>query len=279
MGFMSLCNDDPLLEAARELFDATPLRTPEERVQPLMLLSRHGKDARVLGNLEHGVQGLVLPLVRAGKLGEFSGKQSRKTDAGLGLKLLAGFLAGFGVPATGVAAVNSALEGVRTIAFSFGDLERRYIDVVELGQRLAGKRVDANNPTLRPFLKGAPSDLLIIDSVLRSGSFTLRIEGSSEHNFSIDGPKIADAVEGSAHLSGVKVAERTVTFSGNKRLTFAFSCVQIDLGASGRIDGLVSNASVRYANAIEGQELTSVRSQAFFSEPGLLIWDGDDVEA
>lgn len=274
MGIMRLCDGDPLLDSLRDLFDATPLRTPEERIQPLVLLSRRKKVAKFLGGIQHAIEGIGLPILQTGNVADLSGKQSRSVDAKLGIDVLSGFLAGFGVPATGVASIGTALSGAVTVKFSFGDVDRCYVDLVALGKEVAGRRLSATNAVLAPFLKESEGyDLVVIDSVLRSGSFTLSVDSAHAADFSINAPAIESAIKGTGSLNSVSTAERTVTFSGKQKLTFAFSCAQLRVGSDGQIVSLNPGAEVKSAGALPGSNLSTLRPRPFFPETGLLTWE------
>jgi len=274
MGLMRLCDDDPLLDSLRDLFDATPLRTPEDRIQPLTLLSRKGHQARFLGNVEHAIDAFKSPPTKSGSMAELSGKQSRSVDAKLGINILSGFLSGFGVEAAGVASINFALQDAVSVKFSFGQLERSYVDLVQLGREVAGRHLQRNNPALEIFLgDDSRHDLLIVDSVLRSGTFTLSVEATLTSKLSIDGPTVKNAIEGTGNFRSVDASDRAITFSGKKKLPFAFSCAQIELTTGGRIAGLTPGAAVRQLGAVSALEQGTARSEPFFKETGLLVWE------
>src|SRR5688572_15137862 len=52
MARLALCGGDPLLETLRDVFDATPLRVPEDRVTTLCVVATDGRHSRFLGAVE-----------------------------------------------------------------------------------------------------------------------------------------------------------------------------------------------------------------------------------
>lgn len=146
MSGLSLCAGDPLLDTLRELFLATPLRVPEQRVTPLAVVAAQGSKARFLGDVESLLTGadeaIGLELLES-RVAPLSSRRSRVVNLDLALEILKGFLPVFGVS---VPAITAALAGASHVAFSFDSVTRAYVEVTRLGQRLTGRGLDLRNP-------------------------------------------------------------------------------------------------------------------------------------
>jgi hypothetical protein len=240
MPALKLCPDDPLVASLREVFGQNVVRVPEERYRPLTVLAGRDRRLEFRGELAPLLTGepLSVPsgLLADSRMANLTGKRSRAVQLSLGLKILEGFLGGFGVPS---ASISAAFAGASEVAFRFDDIVRSWADINAVGALLRGRRVDPANPAARVFLRRKPHAFLVLDSVVTSTDFTISVEKAASADFSLDVPTI-EAALGEAR-GAVKVTSRSareLTFRGDRRLAFAFGCVRIRLGPGGSIEGL-----------------------------------------
>lgn len=235
MGFLGLCEGDPIVSTLRGVFGANIVRVPEERVKPYSVVAMRGDQLSFRGALAPLLGAAVtFDAPAASKMADVAGKRSRKVEVKLGLEILSGFLRGFGVPAPGVVA---HLANASTVSFAFRNVERQYVDVNVLGQRLGGARLDFANAASAIFRQGWTA--LVIDSVITSSDFSIALETKQGGGVALDLPAIQKVV--AAAEVGVEVvseSERELVFRGPKALTFAFTCVRLFLDAEGRISAL-----------------------------------------
>jgi hypothetical protein len=155
----------------------------------------------------------------------------------LGLDILGGLLQGFGIGKLGLGA---AFTTTSAISFNFHDVHRVYLETNRLGRLLQGRAVDRANPATRAYLDGEdPWRLLVIDSVLTSPGFTVTASSSRTESAHVDLPTLQQLLSHvSAKVSLSSSASSQVSFTGDQQLTFAFTCLEVTLGADARIVGL-----------------------------------------
>jgi hypothetical protein len=238
MGFLGMCEDDPVREALKGVFrNATLVSVPEERIAPLLMVTaRKGKFA-LIGMVSDAVTGdpLAIPpdFIRPSRMPDLSGKKSRSVNVDLGLKIMEGFLRGFGISAP---QITAKFEGAREVSFSFGNVVNYYVSNVQLGRLLEGRSIDSNNPALEMFFDEDPPPLLVLNSTVTSSDFTISVEKKRTEDFQLDVPAIQQVV---ADLNvGVTVSTSSgldIKFQGDKDLGFAFTAVRFYLDSDGRI--------------------------------------------
>lgn len=288
---LALCSGDPLVDTLRDVFGANIVRVPETRVRPLAVVASDGRRASFrttsIRNLLEGAPDLAVEPAASG-MASLTGRRSRSIELGLGLRILDGFLRGFGIPSAGI---EASLSGATEVAFSFGDVVRSYVDIGALGAALAGKRVDRVNPAAAIFFaddEERAHAFLVIDSTIASSEFTLSVERAGEAAFRVDLPTIQQVVERAD--AGVEVRSesgREITFSGDRRLAFAFSCVRLDLDpASGRIASMPPAGDVPALERALGRDAAGeadasapARGRVLFGAPAMFEWDDEAVEA
>ena len=183
MGWLKLCDDDPLVKTMSQVFRANIIRVPEARLQPLSVLAARDGRLAYRGKLADLVAGevvaeLVTPAFETGTMADVSGKRSRKISVELGLDILKGFLSGFGVPAA--AGLAEQFSGASEVSFSFSQVRRVYIDPARLGRLLAGRTLDRSNAVVSAFLQEDPWECLTLVLLgLRAGEAWLA-EGTFE---------------------------------------------------------------------------------------------------
>ena len=251
-----LCKSDSVVKLLRGVFGSNILRVPEERYEPLTVLAAKSKSASFRGRLEPLVQGdppfaVSADLIVESRVVDLCGSQTRTVKADLGLKILDGFLRGFGLPGL---SLDAHLKVFRKISFHFQDVYRKWVDINTVGGMLAGRRIKRQNPAAAVFFGKDPYVFLVIDSVIVSRSFGLTVEGGTSGALALDVPAIAQAaaaVNPKVQVSSTSSLE--VSFQGQTRLAFAFSCVRFALDQRGGIGALLpttGNLPVRYRSLV-----------------------------
>jgi hypothetical protein len=260
---------DPIVTTLREVFGANILRIPEERIQPLTVLARRESKQSFRGDVETLFDDRLEAMPpETGRMADVSGKRTRRVDADVGLEILSGFLSGIGIESP---KINAQFAKAQEVSFSFGDVERRYVEPGRIGKALQDKVIDRESPATAIFFGEDAYQLLLVDSVIISNQFTISVDKSSDASFKIDVPAIQQVV-GDLHV-GVKVSTATeldVSFHGEQKLTFAFTCQRLFVDENGRITQIDPNNQMLNA-AAEGQEIRYVPDKVLLSsEPELV---------
>jgi hypothetical protein len=216
------------------VFNANIVRIPEARIKPLCIVASTSEGPRFWGYLPELVEGILEAkgAVQESRMADIAGKRSRSVNLDLGLQILDGFLRGFGLPSTGIAA---KFAGAKTVSFSFQEVVRFFISPAALGKLLGGHALDAGNTANDLFFRNE-AVLLVIDSVITSRDFSIQVGEARNTGFKLDVPAIQEMV-GNAK-AGVQVETTTgldVTFKGDVPLTFAFTCLRCPLDPAGRL--------------------------------------------
>lgn len=275
MGFLGLCGDkeEPVVAELRAAFNANILKVPGEHVKPLGVVAFSREGIRYLGDLapllETGTP-LQLPsgYLEEARMATVSGHRTGSVKLDLGLKILDGFLSGFGIAS---AEVCPSFEAVSRIAFSFQDVRRTYLQTTRLGRLLADKKIDQTHPLARLFQGERSSDFLVLDMVIQSNNFAVHVEKAEAKRVKLDLPNLAQFVGGvRVNVGSTSESDLTVTFAGDKYLTFAFSCVRLYPDEQGQIH-LIAPEYRKISLAGRGLKMTYNPDHALLSEePGLL---------
>lgn len=279
MGLLPLCSGDPVESLLRETFKADILRVPEVRVQPLGVIARRGERARLVGTLGGLLQGTspfsVTPDAPT-PVADVSGKRTLSISLKLGLDLLRGMVQGFGV-GLDAARVELALGERSKIAFSFEEVERVAVNLGELNRALLRRKLQTAAPGTTIFFSegpwGEPYQLLLIDSVLRSGRFRVHVEGGGDLRARL--PDLGGLLDGTA-LSVEQSAERELTFrraTGQPAPSFAFTCLRVYLKEDGAMT--LAPDSVRGGLESLARAGGDPRPQRIGEAPCLLSFDED----
>ncbi len=231
---MKLC-PDPVVQRLREVFEANILKVPEERFLPLVTIFRANRKNRYWGDLSQIVEGDVLDLyetISQSRMSDVSGKISRSTNVAVGLKILEGFLKGFGLPATSIAA---QFAGASKVAFSFKNVVRHYIAPASMVEFLNGTPLDTNRSDVQQVI-GGEAQLYVIDSIITSSDFSIHVTASNSNNLNLDIPAIQGLVaQSNTAINVQKETDTALTFQGDKGLTFAFTCLLLQIDPAGRV--------------------------------------------
>lgn len=269
-----ICRND-VTSLLKETFNATPLKIPESRVRPLIVIAEKGGKTEFRGALEHLLEeGIKLGAnLKETPMTDVSFERTKSFDFDFGFEILKGFFQGFGIPS---GAIGSQLKGAKEISLSFHNVKRLWVDKNELGGNLRGKQLDLEHPSMMPFLGDDPHQMLLISDAIISNSFSINVEKSNEQNFEIELPEVQEILKDTKVKINPKASSKNaLTFEGTDYLTFAFSCIQLILNDSGNL-GVGTTFVTRNA---DGEEVVHVEDPQHIEldddlfEPGMLVWD------
>jgi len=257
---LGLCKRDPIVDTLRNVFHANIVAVPESRIQPLVIVAANRQATsfrgRILPLLKKPTT-YVDPQIQTSAMPSISGTRTRQVSLDMGLEVLGNFLKGFGVPAIGLSA---AFTGATKVSFSFDKVARLFVDVGELGEHVTGSVLERNNPSAEIFFKADnPFKCYILDSAITSEDFTFQVEQSTSTDFKLSLPTISEIV--SKANAGVTVSGSStlaVTFTGNRPLGFAFSCLLATFDAAGRIRTLEPGGDIPILESVRGDEDTAI---------------------
>lgn len=267
MGFFRLCSGDPVTIALRNTFQATPLKVPETRVKPLNIIARKGKKTDFWGGLSHLLEGERQLRIKfqESTLANLTIEKTKSVKLDFGLKLLSGFLKGFGIPE---APIEGGLDGARDISFSFTNTKRLYVEPAFLGRKLIGKKMDFQNPALGIFLRDDPYDMHLITSVIVSNGFKVHVDKKAKVDFAVDIPAIQKAIGNvSTKIDAGTSDTSTISFHGDEFLTFAFSCIKLEVDKATRTIRMGEIVPTKSAEGVETEEYIAPEEEAMVDDP------------
>ena len=228
MPAFKLCPDDPLVKTLRKVFKANIVRIPRKKVQPLSVIGRKGNSLKFLGSLKDvldgspdlGLETSIEPMA------EISGNKSRTVEFNFGVKILEGFLQGFGLSSP---SVSEAFKGTQQISFGFPEMQDIYVEALQIGQAIAGKKLHKNNPVLAPYYAG-DAELLVVDAVMAGKNFTVSLDKTVDSDTDVSIGTIGEILEvDDTSVKIDKTSKKEIKFEGDEYLTFAFTCLRLEI--------------------------------------------------
>jgi len=273
MGLFKAC-DDPLILAIRQTYDAIPLRMPRSDVAPLCVVASDRHRSDFLGPLQHlltGDKALTAKLASARAPSSLR-KKSRSVGIDVGLNLLGGFLAAWGVSS---AEIETKFDGATRVSFRFSDVFRWFIAPTVLSEAVRGRRLRVENKLVANFLGENALGFYVIDATITSRDFILRVEETKSGGFKLAVPAIQDIVgQARAGLTVETADELELTFKGPVDMPFAFSCLQFVVDDQGDIAAITlhDNTLPTFGFDFAGEPSSSKRV-LLTDDPGLLEFD------
>ena len=277
MGFFRICRNDTT-SMLRDLFNATPLKVPESRVRPLIVIAEKNGKSDFRGELKHLMQeGVSFELATQESIvTDVSLEKTKSIDFDLGFNILDGFFKGFGIPG---GAVKTAMKNAKKISISFKNVRRIWIDKNELGGALRGKPIDMTHPSMAPFLGDDKHQMLLISDAIVSNGFAINVDKSGSGEADIQLPEIEGIVkDANTKMNVAKTSKNSITFEGEDFLTFAFSCIQLQVMDSGSL-GVGMSFLTRDADGNETEvyedEPSHVELDDDLFNPGMMVFDSE----
>lgn len=227
---MRICKNN-ITDQIRDLFDANPLKVPEARIQPLCMLEVDNQKQKYLGEFKFLVKdGFKHSIdVKTAPVSQVSNVKTKKIDFKIGFDILGNFIKAFGLDP---AAIGASVKGSGKMAFSFGNVIRKYIDPLELGHVLVSNDIkgDPDNIFIEEISSKKNVKLALITDVLTSTDFSLSTYKNNETDAGINIPLIQEYLSNiDTKLTIEKVSENEIKFKGDTPLTYAFTCVEINI--------------------------------------------------
>jgi hypothetical protein len=237
MALFRMCSDDPFIAELRDVFKANVLRVPETRMTPLSVLLTRSKAVQYLGDIGSLLEGKAFALapadLKTSEMAALSTRSSKEIEGELGAQILSGLLAGMGTGAEPAADVSVHIKSSSSVRFSFPAVQRQYVDIARLAKVLAGRKVDRKN-LLFAQLIDPKSTLRLVDSVLTASRFQIESAEKGDRGFKLD-PVALKKQLANAKIEVEASDAKHLTFSSVRRLTFAFTCVNVVLANDGAI--------------------------------------------
>ena len=225
-----ICKNE-ITDHIRDHFRANPLKAPEARIQPMCVLEVNKNKQQYLGEFRFLVKGGFDHDVpsKEDPVAGVSDKRSKSTSFSLGFDILSGFLKSMSVDP---ASVSASFSRAKKMAFSFSNVRRRYIDVLQLGNVMSHNEIfgDKDNFMLHPAINDKHVRLGLITDVILSNNFSVSAFSDTDAAVKVEIPMIQDAIGNiNADLKVEQTAENEVKFEGPNDLTFAFTCLEIKI--------------------------------------------------
>jgi hypothetical protein len=287
MGWFHHDHESPLEAAVKESFPgAAVVAIPEERIQPLLVITNCRGKLSLFGDLSLAVAGDPLPItpemIASSAVPGVAGKKTHSFDVGMGLTILGGVLQSFGVDPP---QVSAKFDGARELAFSFGGVVDRYIDNFRLGRLVQDRLLDTADPALSAFFGDDACPMIVLNSVLTSSELTVSVERKSDPSFQLQVPAIKDLVGSlNANVEVTSSSALAITFKGDAHIGFAFRALHLYVDENGRIKGMPPNEIVpelaAHFDRISGPEMRFVYAPDHAvlgpeEQSALLEWDED----
>jgi hypothetical protein len=188
-------------------------------------------------------------------MANLSATKSKSIDTQLGLQIMNGFLQGFG---TNGVSLDFAFNSVKKVSFSFQNVNRSFLDVGKLCSELNKRKFDLTNPINQSFLKEI-EECIIIDSVISSNNFSMKVEETTQTDFKFDIPEIQNIINSSDNkISANSSNSLEISFQGEIPLAFAFSSFIINCDEDG---------SIYYEGEADKMHLTSIPNDSEIFTP------------
>jgi hypothetical protein len=273
VGFQPCQHEDPFTRRVREVYRANVVRAPRAGVDPLDVLAVRKRYVEPRGRLATFIEdpgAIELPPMTIQPAAGLSGLRSARLDLNLALGIAATFLGALGVPAPG-AELNLSLWGeTNSIEFEVRDVKELSVDVGQLGRLLTGRRI-VHSPASEIFFRDEDVRMLIITRTLISRQFALLSRAKSGQSAAVTMDAIASLLgKAAGEVEWAREAADTVSFRGQREVTFAFAAVPCVLQADGTfLFGLEADQLVLGAPP----EQVIAAHKPIVDEDGLLILD------
>lgn len=277
MAFKSRLCKNNTTDYIRETFAATPLKVPEARMAPLIVLASHNDETKFRGDLKFLLKDTAAfnIAINTTPVADVAMERTRKMDINAGFNILDGFFKALQFsPIT----LGLVLKGVKEISLSFSNTQRNWVDLGQLGQAVRNNTIDTQNPALGVFTGEEPADMLLITDAIVSPSFTINDESGSDTSFDASIPLIEKVIaDGKLGVQVEKTAKTSISFTNTIPLTFAFSCVKLKYHPETGSVSIMENVTPRKSKGANGQQTEETTPLVLLDDddfhPGLLSVD------
>lgn len=241
MTMTKLC-ENPTTKWLRDQYKAFPVETPEERLKPMILLEQNKNTFNPLGDFMELIESGELNLpIKDSIVADASLSKTKAMDISVGMGILNGFFRALNMEG---AKISAAFSNVKEIALSFTGVTRYYIDIMSLGRQWKYLEFDVDNPVLQLIRTDKKSRLLLLTDAITSSDFTIMDMRKRDTDLGIDIPLIERYIA-DLNLNVKLESDRnsSVTFKGEKPLTFAMSCMLLGFDKEGKLQFEKINAA------------------------------------
>lgn len=212
------------------------------------VLGREGGGLERLGPLPAFVESTAdLPVVRGpAAVSNLDGRRTEKLDLSIGLKLLMDFLSGMATVA-GLPSLKAQFARVRSVQFTFTNVQSHAVDQVAVGSFLAAGRL-RDNPINDTYFLNEDSEEFVIFEVLKTDTLTLMARDEKSVSVGLDIPALQSAVGVAVEVRQGASGEAAVSFRGPQFVTFGFKCFRLEFaGGRWRFSGAKASGGLAFA--------------------------------
>ncbi|WP_372949011.1 hypothetical protein [Mariniphaga sp.] len=224
---MKLCKNDPLEQIVRNKLCANPVRVPRQDIQPMLVISKKGRQLKMFSKISDLVKG-ELPEMTAIEIktellaDKISLSPTSKVKIENAIKIAEGFLKNSNIPSFDI---GSMFEKNSEVAFRFEDVQKKYFLPAQLSNQLYDHELKDKN--LEKEVTNGNIELYVIDAIYECADFSWVVDKSTGANVKLDVVSQLGVQLGN-NLAINTTNDFSITFKGTPR-TFAFNCFPIYL--------------------------------------------------
>lgn len=202
------------------------VRHPADGLRPLDIFGRIKGVPTMVGTLEDLLDNptVNLPPIRDGlTAANINGKRTSKLPIQASFDILGSILSSLGAD-VGVAA---KFENAKKLQFQFNNVEKSNVSLAKIGDYIEGGDIKWDSMGIREFLSPGGT-LYVVTETVQSSNFGVTAFESNKAEMKLDVPAIQGLLgNGSVSVSAEAEQSSDVTFAGEKKLVFGFSCVEL----------------------------------------------------
>lgn len=235
---MGLCKDKSTNHLNRLGYNV--VRHPREGLAPLALVGRQNGNSAWLGQLDRILADPKPPpaVEKDLEAASVNGEESSKLDIGVGVDILGGLIGALG----GNLGVEAKYTDASKIAFVFEGVLSDRVEPMVVSNYLEGEALRPNSPLLGEYVLGN-GELFLVTETIKSNRFTVKFERERGGGAEVKVPVIEKAVGAEVSVSASGANSSTITFEGEKLLSFGFRCFEL-----GVIEGRLRLTIARMGN-------------------------------
>lgn len=204
-----------------------PIAIPREQFDPLTILVGNAPaNLKYVGDLADLVQpGTTLPEIhRDDAVPAFGNRRSKELDGQAGFNVLGTLLAALGGSGAGISAAYGRASSVQ---YLFLEVLHDYVAPLRLANILDSRSL---NPATVASLQ-SPLVYIVTDT-LKSSQFAVVAYDGAHAKLQLDAAAIRDIVGAGVSVSAGSAADGLISYSGPRRLSFAFRALRLVIGAN-----------------------------------------------
>jgi hypothetical protein len=222
---MGICTDQSTTYLKRLGYNV--VRHPQEGIQPLDLIGAQAGSNNYLGSLDRLITNAQpeLPAIQSGLVAtDVNGQRSSELKLAIGANILGSVIAAMG----GNLGVDTSYTNARTLEFHFSDVLKDRAAPLDIGNYLRDGEVDAGNPVLKEYVLGN-GRLYLITEAIKTRKLSVNYQRDTGVSAKVDVPVIQQLVGGNVAVQVAGDSSSTVTYEGQKYLTFGFRCYEVGI--------------------------------------------------